>query len=518
MSAVMSLGEWGAGLDPRGIPKPVLQRAQLQLLHIATLIDEAPADGCWTGFRKLGARRGAAYLKGGTTTSTVNSARIHASRAGWTDCLDHLLGGPTGVGAVCAAFGFAKGATLETMLAAVVVGNEVGGRIGSAMLLGPNHSVGSGWVYTTSAAASAGRMMGLGPKQMSHAIALALVAGSAVPRSVIGGEGRALAIGGFVAAGVEAARAAQVGVQGPTDILDAAGGVLDTSCWLPLRHAFSGLGTAWLTETVSFPRWPGPAVWHAALDCVNEILARHVKAADKRLRSDQVTAIHVQLPAPAVALDGWSNRHGLRVSEGLGHALRHAIGALVVEHQLGSAELQPERWAERIERYGDVASRVTVTHDLDLTLGFMGSMVETAAPLIGGITEAEWRNLLGRFETPEVGWPALGIKGLRSIIKHRPDRWLKTVRYAPGDLADARLSDWQLHLGARVELSTTRGGVWPESLTFAKGSPGTPWNQVVEDVSARFASGDPDRLARVQGLIDSGAEVPVASIVEGLLY
>ena len=133
---------------------------------------------------------------------------------------------------------------------------------------------------------------------------------------------------------------------------------------MPLQHAFSGLGKAWLTETVSFPRWPGPAVWHAALDCVDEILARHIKAADKRLRADQVTRLQVHLPAPAVALDRWSSRHGLRTPDGLAHALRHAIGALIVEHQLGSSELQAERWPERVERYGEVASRVTVDHDL----------------------------------------------------------------------------------------------------------------------------------------------------------
>ena len=327
-----------------------------------------------------------------------------------------------------------------------------------------------------------------------------------------------MAVAIAVGAGVDAARLAKAGAHGPLNILDAAGGLLESGCWLPLPHAFTGLGEAWLTETLSFPRWPGPPAWHATLDAVNEVLRRHIKAADKRLRADQVRAIRVSVPAPAVALERWRGRHGLRDSQSLGHAVRHAIGALVVEHQLGEAELSAQDWSERSERYGDIAGRVTVTHDLGLTMDLISNTVQTAAPLVGGVTEAEWWALARRLEGAEAGWPALGLDGVRSLLKHRPDKWIKAVRYAPRDLADAHLSDWQPRMGASVVVDTTRGGSWPEVRVNAEGGPGSSWNGLIDEVMAGFSGDDADRKMTADELWESALSQDAHAIVERLLY
>ena len=265
---------------------------------------------------------------------------------------------------------------------------------------------------------------------------------------------------------------------------------MESACWLPLPHAYTGLGTAWLTHTVTFPRWPGPVVWHSAYDALNRVLGRHVKAADKRLRADQVKEIYVRVPAPAVALDAWVTRFGIRSSAGLPHAARHAIGALVAQHSLGVAEMDPEIWGQRKRVYGDVASRVRIEHDLGLTLDFMGQVVHALSPLIGGITESEWRVLLERVARPEVGWPTIKWSDARSIIKHRPDKWLQKIRFAPIGLSDGQFDEWQLRLGARVEVYTTRGGKWPEATEIPDCSPGTSWSDTILSVHSAFAKGD----------------------------
>ena len=514
---VEQLADFAAGLRDEAVPDTVRLRVRLQLLHMAASIDGAAAEGPWLAVKKMAPRRGAAPLKGGGTTSPAMAARVHASMAASVDRLDHLLGGYAGVGSIAAALALAKGRTVADVITAAVVGNEIGGRVGAALLLGPHHGGSAGWVPRVAAAATAGRLLGLDREALADALAVALVDGGAIPRAVLAGEGRAHALGVCVSDGVEAARAASGGLRGQRDILEAPGGLIESSSWVPLPHAFSGLGTAWLTSTLSFPRWPGPPAFHAALDGIQEILDRHIKAADKRLRGDQVSGIKVTLTAPALALESWSSRRGLITHTGLAHSLKHAIGALIVDHELGASQLSGERWAERREQYGDIARLVKVEHDIDLTMELISSALSTASPLFSGLTEREFRELASRAELRQIGWPDMRLAHVRSIAAHRPDRWLRMVRYASHDLAQARLDDWQLKLGAGVEVSTTRGGKWPDRRVTAVGGPSTPLQDIIGRVSTSFANGNAERLAHARMLFEASPVQPMMPHVERLL-
>lgn len=508
-TVLSAMAKWAAELDGGALPPAVDARCRLQLLHIATQIHASPAS---PGLRSAGPSRGSAKLCGGGSTNAVTAATVHAARAAASDRLDYCLGGSTGVGAVSAVLALSKDKTLGDALGAIAAANETAGRIGASMALGPSHGAGNGWVHTVAAAVAAGRMVGLTERQLAHAMALALGSGGAIPRSTLASAARAPVIGMAAGRGVEAALLAAKGVQGQLDVLESPGGLLEVGCWLPLHHAFTGLGEAWLTETVAFPRWPGPAAWHAAIDCVEEILARHVKAADKRLRADQVLDITVRVPAPAVVLDRWMARHGMPEPAGLAHSVRHAIGALVANHEFSVASP-----VESDERIGSTAAKVRVEHDLGLTMDFIAHSLDTVLPLIGGVTEGEWRRLWGRIEGSESGWPRIGWKEMRAVAAHRPDRWLQRIKYAPRDLADGRVPQWQWRLGASVEVRTTRGGRWPMDRSIAIGGPGNPWEPLVSRVVSSFdESTDPDAGAG-QALMAAGTDTDAASWMAGLL-
>ena len=504
---VETLAAWAAGLELESIPKAVDVRCRLQVLHILTQIQPTPQDKT---LRSTGPTRGPAPLVGGGTSSPVHAARLHAARAAVPDKLDFVLGGATGVGAVAAALACAKGATLGRLIEAIVAGNEVGGRVGAAMMLGPHHGLGNGWVYASSAAASAAKMMNLSPTQTAHALAIALVGAGPIPRSVLASAGRPLAIGLAVARGVEAAQLARKGVAGKTDVLEQAGGLMEAGCWVPLSHAYTGLGTAWLTETVSFPRWPGPVAWHSVLDGVHEVLSRHLKAADKRIRADQILAITVRVPAPAVALDQWIVRHGLPDRLGLGHSIRHAIGALVVHHELSVPALDPD------PRCGLVAGRVRIEHDISLTMDLMTHALDTVLPLLGGLTEGEIRSLFNRMGGANSIWPRMKWSDARTFAEQRPDRWLERIRYAPRSLSDARISAWQWRFGAHVEVKTSRGGRWPTSVPVASGGPGSSWDPLRSRVVEAFAQDDEGSEADAWAVLDMSAEVGTADVLKHL--
>lgn len=504
----VKLAEWASDLRSEDLPQAVDLRCRLQLLHFASQAQLAEKNAQLKG---LGPKRGPAKLIGGGSSSVVTAARTHAECAAFGDRLDYLLGGCTGVGAVSAALACAKGKTLGDVLCAIAAANEVAGRVGVAMTLGPHHGAGNGWVHAVSAATAAAKVMGLDKHKLANAIAIALTNGAPIGRSLLASEHRAVAIGLAVGRGVEAALLANSGVRGQLDLLESPGGLLELSCWLPLHHAFTGLGAAWLTETVAFPRWPGPPAWHSALDGVDEILARHVKAADKRLRADQVVDITIRVPAPAVALDQWVIRHGRPDPAGAAHSLRHAVGALVAQHEL-KLPLPLED-----ERCGLVASKVRVEHDLGLTMDLMGHTLDTVLPLFGGITEGEWRELIGRLSGPGSSWPQVSWRDIRKIAEHRPDKWAQRVRYAPRDLSEGRLADWQWRLGASVEIRTIRGGKWPVSRTFPTGGPGNAWEPLVARVVAAFAQGEESSEADAFALLEMDAGADSGRVMDHLL-
>jgi 2-methylcitrate dehydratase PrpD len=145
-----------------------------------------------------------------------------------------------------------------------------------------------------SAAATAGRLLGLDPEQIAHAIALAVLS---TPRSLRGSgeDGRWLSFGLAVTAGFQAALAARSGSRGDLGLLDQ-----DPSL---TRNAGSGIFPG-LPDVLARPWEPGRGLagahlkqWAsagqvaAAIDAVAVLHDRH------GLRAADVTAVDVHVPA-----------------------------------------------------------------------------------------------------------------------------------------------------------------------------------------------------------------------------
>ena len=70
--------------------------------------------------------------------------------------------------------------------------------------------------------------------------------------------------------------------------------------WRPdifCHAALFSLGEKWLLDEVQYSNAPIPVEWHPAAISLASILDRHIKAAEKRLRPDQITSMIVELPS-----------------------------------------------------------------------------------------------------------------------------------------------------------------------------------------------------------------------------
>lgn len=519
-TTLQHLARWATALDLAEAPPRVTALVRLQHLGAAGIVRSLASLERSTTVFASASSRGAGVVVGGRKATRRDALRLHLSLAGtlgWSDSA--LLGQPL-LGSVVGAWSGARGHTVDEVLRATVAGNEVAARVGASLLLGPRAGVDGTLPLAAGVATAAGVLAGLDADGLARALALALAASPAPSRrvSLAGAGARAHVWGAAGTAGLDAVELASRGAGAPLDLLDDRAGPLAAACWLPLRHAFTGLGEAWFTETLAFRLDPVHLCAQVPVQAAHEILRRHVKAADKRLRADQVAAVEVHTGLP-----GWMLEQHMDALPGLSPdrvfgSIRRSIGLAVAAHSLHPSSLEGADAARTLERMSLVADRVTVHHDYERTAALVDHAVSVATPLLSGLTPPELR-AAGRAAQAWHGHrpKAPGPLDLVALLRLRPVQLLDRIRYAPHDLGQARLSEWQDRFDCEVRLHTTRGGTWPERRTVAEGSPGWPEEATATAVQERFANGDEGLAAAAAQLLATPSTDPAEGWVRALL-
>jgi 2-methylcitrate dehydratase PrpD len=484
-----TLAQWAHDLDLDAVPAAVQDRARLQHLSLAGALREIGDRPEGRALRKAGGTRGAARVSTGGTAPRRDAVRLHTGLSGLLSMDDQLLLGHAPGAGVAASWAVAKRHTVGDLLAATIAANEVAGRIGASLLLGGPAGQAQAAVSAAAAAVATARLDGLDARAMARALALALNAPPAASERAMSesGSARASLCAAPAVHGVEAASLAASGLDAPLDLLDGDAFFAERTPQV-LRAAFTGLGTAWLTATLSYKLLPASTFVQAPVDAVWEILRRHIKAADKRLRPDQVEGIEVRVAAPAHRFDAQADR-GL-VPAAVPFSIPSALGVLVVGNGLTPAVLTEPWLRENEEAVRAVAAKVRVVHDPARTAMALGPMLQAVAPLFADVPPLRLVRLLADAAPPSgAARRPVALDMLRRVVDARPDRALSSLRGALPDLATARLGEFTLHTDAEVLLYTTRGGTWPERRTGPEGAPGWPWQDTRARVLARHGDG-----------------------------
>ena len=467
-STLLSLAQWARSLRSADIPDDVLRLARLQHLGAA---GAARAGVATPEGQRLRANlaSGEAALAGGGTAAPQAAAELHAGLAALHEYDDYVLAGRVGLAAVPAVWASAAGHTVADLLVATVVGNEIGGRIGLALLLGPRHTRSDTFVASAAAAASAAWLAGRDADGMARAISLALQQAKRLTPAEAAADPAAV--------GARTARAAMEAVgrartQGSLDLLDEGSAFYGPLSQHPLHGAYGGLGRAWLTRTLvikpeAVSTWAGVAV-----QGVEEILKRHVKAADKRLRAEQVEKIEIRVGLLPWAMDKAGADVDGQSPLSFAWSLKRAIGVLVARHGLRPEDLSADALAEKASEIDHVASKIEVVHDWALSVSTLESFTRALGPLFAGLNPMQLRQLRARLKDAD-GWPQWHREDLWPILRARPDRVVRNLQARSGDLGDVDLAGFRWQLPIEIKLYTTRGGWWPERRALPSGSVAT---------------------------------------------
>ena len=495
------VADWALGLQASQIPETVTEKARCQLLSVLASVyggsSLEASQAIRKGVRAMYRGTGASLLASGERSTPEGAVLVNASMSMAHDFDDYLFMGHTGHSAVLVplALGEAMDLDVADLLLCQVMANEIAGRLGASAVLGPLNGQMWGFIHLAAAAAVAGRMLGLTPAQLEHGLAVALAQPPYPSQLGFFGSGAKLLTASWPSLlGMQGARLAAHGLTGPVRILDEDRGFYDTFSFHPLRGVWGDLGRHWVTETLAIKAYPGCAYVDAALDGLEEVLARIRDERGGEPAPDEIEGVEVRATALTCEMERLSESH---LGQGL-HPVSITFSARYsLAWRLLRGALRPEEMTEqgirRLEApLHQLATRITVVPDARLNRRLVQGLVDR-----GGL---------------RVVLSELGVKGLLSVARKAArqyrieehllssSRWKESVesflprrlptaeslsrlvpalrrqrgesRRRPFTLRDVDLTGFAFPFGARVELRLADGRRYVAERAVPHGAPG----------------------------------------------
>ncbi|MBN2493709.1 MAG: MmgE/PrpD family protein [Deltaproteobacteria bacterium] len=497
------IASWACGLRFEDIPERVIHKAKLQMLSMLAAVYSGYPTRAARAIREVAlasrARGRATVLPGGDTTSPTAAAMANAAASMALDYDDYLFMGHTGHSAVLGSLALAQEMGLggRDLLRAQIAADEVGGRLGASVILGPQN--GQLWthIHAPAAACAGALLLGLDPAACAQAMALALYQPPmAMWPGFLGPDSKLLSAACPTRDGLLAARLASWGLTGPVDILDVRRGFGDHFAYQFLPQMLTGFGKTWVTDSLCFKIYPGCAYIDSAIDALLKA-ADHFRADHGRaIEPADIVSISVRtgmLGAELERLSGgrrWPRLSPVRINFSIPLSLAVALRA----GRLTPAELDEEALRESADEIYALADKVEVRHDWSMTLEMLERMSQ-AVPLSELLAELDLRQLLElRSELGRQFGGVLDIKP-RDLLRISAFLWSRApnlVRQAGRaarngigrlvadeaeggrgfDLANARLESASMPLSAAVAIEVAGGDVYEAAVDLPRGSAG----------------------------------------------
>jgi 2-methylcitrate dehydratase PrpD len=328
---------WAASLSFDQLPASVVERSRLQRRSIEAAARAGTDAAAPFAAAAPDGQLGAVYM-------SAVASMAH-------DWDDYLYMGHTGHSAVPAS---AFAADDRRALVAQVAANEVAGRLGAALLIGPHNGQFWSAIHCASAALAGGVALRLDSDRLAHALAIALYQPPfGLWPGFMGPASKLVTAADPALQGARAALVAADGVDGPLDVVEHPRGLLRYFADVGRPRMLGALGSVWLTDTLAFKPRPGCAYLQAAVDA-----ALRVDAA-----ADEIASVEVEAGLMTLAMDRLS-AHAPLTPVKVNFSTPLSVALALAEGDLTHRQLEPDRLA----RAADLAPKVRVRHDWELTL------------------------------------------------------------------------------------------------------------------------------------------------------
>jgi 2-methylcitrate dehydratase PrpD len=513
------MGEWIAAT--RAVPATARRAAAMQVADlIAALHASARAPELTSLLRGV-------PMGGGASTALASRERHAPAQAAFVNAMlsmaqdydDIIWMGHTGHSAVFASLAVAEaeGAGVDALMTAIVVGNEIAGRLGASSFLGPLNGQMWTFVHLVGAAASTASLLGLDADQCTNALAIALAQPPfALQPAFFGPTSKLLAASVPTQIGVQAAYLARAGMTGCPSVLEDPRGFWKVFTFKPLPEMLGGLGTLWAIETLTIKTAPACHYFQTACEAIERIGARRplrnaeiarVRVATNKL-GDEVTRF-----AREYAAENAPDLSPVGVSFDLGLCIAIEVSA----GRMTGAEAEPSWLQAHAPALREVYAKVTVSHDPALTLRVVDSAraIPAGREAISELGAVDWLGLAAAYRRT-YGSSLFRSGDLGRWVDVLFARWRH-----PADVATPPAgAPIPLYFPNRVEIDFTDGTTQSEQVDLPSGSLASPVMETI--LRAKFlrectpALGDPGAAAALAMLLDPPGPPSVAALIAAL--
>jgi 2-methylcitrate dehydratase PrpD len=371
---IQRLARFVSDLRYEDIPDLTLRAAKCQVLDMAAA---ALASARSAEVQSLLKAAGSTSHHGGRSTVLATGKKLPPGEATLQNAISSIafdFDDIIWMGHTCHSAVFAPLAVAEhenrssrDFLTAVVAANEVGGRIGASCIFGPLNGQMWTFIHLAGAAAATCRLLGLDAGQTTHALAIALSQPNfPLQPGFLKPTSKLLAAGLPASAGIAAAYMARGGMTGEPTILEAPGGFWSRFSFLPLPAMLEGLGTSWVTDTLTVKTFPGCHYFQTALAVISGMLKRRGRFNPSDVRSIRIETTKLGMEVSRLAAD-CAGTSGEITPVGVAFDMSLAAAVMLETGGLDTACLSNAWLSTNKARLREWASLVKVEHDPLLT-------------------------------------------------------------------------------------------------------------------------------------------------------
>jgi len=374
-TTISRFAEFASACRYGDIPERVREKVRLQIITSLT----AAKFSYWhpAAYRIYAAEKKYSPRSGGSTVVALGeslwpegAAVVNSAYSMSLDFDDYFLMGHSGHSAVFTPLAFleSSGGSMGDLVAATAVCNELMGRLSLSCFFGPLNGQMWSYIHNLGAAAAVGRVSGFDRTRMSNALSLALYQPNFCLAPGFWDEGSKLLTASIpLRAGIMAARCAAEGLHGPENIIEGPMGFLKFFSFSPVPEFMEGLGSSWLSDTLSYKRYPGTSYIAAPVEAsLAAIKALGMKSVTD---IDEIESVVVDTTFLSYNLEKLSRSldPGSLNPITINFSVRYSIAYALLQ-----GDLLPEHFKEsRLRKFGDsiikLAAKIRVRHDWGMT-------------------------------------------------------------------------------------------------------------------------------------------------------
>lgn len=517
MDRLKNFCAWAANLAFRDIPNDVLTRSRLQVMNtLAAMVAGRRTDpGAWH-YRE---GSGPCQRFGEGSADAASAYFEYATDSMRHDFDDYLFMAHSCHSAVLAplAVGQEVNASGREFLKAVVVANELEGRLGASTVLGPHNGQMWSFLHAAGAAVTTALLKNGDAEAVFHALALSLYNPN-YPNTAgfMGGDSKNLTASIPGASGIRIGNRALAGDRAYPEIFEDEKGFLSSYAYVSLPEMMGGAGETWVTRTVSFKPVPGCAYLQAPMQAYTELREEHGFSGND-VESVDVDASLVTLLMESHSAPFW--QAGPLTPVNVTFSVELGLGLAILEDDYGVSHLDREYLRVNSDRIRETADRVSLRHDWSRTVDVMRGI--TAAvdlqPLVGN--RGLWtilggvRKMRREHEGLSTGRELFNL-ALSGQVRNVLELFASPLDWDEFDLARAQLDDLRFNFGCELTVTLDSGERLARDLSGHRGrADGDPSTQkpIVKgklwEQADAFYAGD-----RAEMLVDTVQDLPTSSL------